>query len=48
MNPIDPTPGPPPPCGIEKVLCKFKWPTSAPMKPGEVNPSYAFKFAPSM
>ena len=29
-TPIGPTPGPPPPWGIQKVLCKFKWQTSAP------------------
>jgi len=29
-----PMPGPPPPCGMQKVLCKFKWHTSAPMSPG--------------
>ena len=27
---------PPPPCGMAKVLCRFIWLTSAPMKPGEV------------
>ena len=29
-----PTPGPPPPCGIAKVLCRFKCETSAPNLPG--------------
>ena len=33
-TPIGPTPGPPPPCGMQNVLCRFKWQTSAPMKPG--------------
>jgi hypothetical protein len=28
---IGPTPGPPPPCGIANVLCKFRWQTSAPL-----------------
>ena len=39
LNPIEPTPGPPPPWGIENVLCKFKCPTSAPISPGAVSPS---------
>jgi len=30
LTAIGPNPGPPPPCGIENVLCKFKWQTSAP------------------
>ena len=34
-TPIGPTPGPPPPCGMQNVLCRFKWQTSAPMKPGD-------------
>jgi len=43
-----PTPGPPPPCGMQNVLCRFRWQTSAPMNPGEVRPTCAFMFAPSM
>jgi hypothetical protein len=27
---IGPMPGPPPPCGMQKVLCRFTWQTSAP------------------
>ena len=27
---IGPIPGPPPPCGMQKVLCRFRWQTSAP------------------
>jgi len=29
-----PTPGPPPPCGMQKVLCRFRWLTSPPNSPG--------------
>ena len=32
-TPIGPIPGPPPPWGMAKVLCKFN-DTSAPIKPG--------------
>lgn len=39
LTPIGPKPGPPPPWGIANVLCKFKWQTSAPKKPGEVKPT---------
>ena len=35
-TPIGPMPGPPPPCGMQKVLCRLRWHTSAPMRPGEV------------
>ena len=35
---MGPTPGPPPPCGMQKVLCRLRWQTSAPMRPGEVRP----------
>ena len=42
-----PTPGPPPPCGIENVLCKFKCETSPPNFPGCAVPTSAFKLAPS-
>jgi hypothetical protein len=27
-----PTPGPPPPWGMQKVLCKLRWHTSAPAR----------------
>ncbi|CSI75435.1 Uncharacterised protein [Vibrio cholerae] len=47
FTPIGPMPGPPPPCGIQKVLCKFRCDTSEPIKPGEVSPTCAFMFAPS-
>ena len=47
-TPIGPMPGPPPPCGIQKVLCRFKWHTSAPIRAGDVNPTCAFMFAPSI
>lgn len=45
---MGPRPGPPPPCGMLKVLWRFRWHTSAPMMPGLVRPSWAFMFAPSM
>ena len=31
FTPIGPMPGPPPPWGMQKVLCRFRWHTSAPM-----------------
>ena len=39
FTPIGPMPGPPPPCGMQNVLCRFKWQTSAPMWPGDVRPT---------
>ena len=45
---IGPMPGPPPPCGIANVLCRFRWQTSAPIAAGLVRPTCAFMFAPSM
>ena len=42
-----PTPGPPPPCGMQKVLCRFRWLTSPPNSPGAATPTSAFMFAPS-
>ncbi len=48
FRPIGPMPGPPPPCGMAKVLCRFMWLTSAPMWPGEVRPTCALRLAPSM
>ncbi len=38
-RPIGPTPGPPPPCGMQKVLCKLRWQTSAPISPGLTSPT---------
>ena len=37
-TPIGPMPGPPPPCGIANVLCRFRWQTSAPIAAGLVRP----------
>ena len=31
---IGPMPGPPPPWGMQKVLCRLRWQTSAPISPG--------------
>ena len=45
---IGPIPGPPPPWGMQKVLCKLIWHTSGPKVPGLAIPTKAFKFAPSM
>src|SRR5207237_7745224 len=42
-----PTPGPPPPCGMQNVLCRFRCDTSAPNRPGLANPSSALRLAPS-
>ena len=47
-TPIGPMPGPPPPWGMQKVLCRFRWQTSAPMSPGRQRPTWAFMLAPSM
>ncbi len=47
-TPIGPIPGPPPPCGMQKVLWRFRWQTSAPMSPGRQSPTCAFMLAPSM
>ena len=30
--------GPPPPCGMQNVLCRLRWQTSAPMSPGPAEP----------
>src|SRR6266545_7014747 len=46
-TPIGPTPGPPPPCGMQKVLCRFRCDTSAPNSPGLAYPSRALRLAPS-
>src|SRR5687767_4221033 len=42
-----PTPGPPPPWGMQNVLCRFRWDTSAPNHPGLASPTRAFRLAPS-
>ena len=47
LTPIGPIPGPPPPCGMQKVLCRFKWLTSEPISPGFDIPTIALRFAPS-
>jgi hypothetical protein len=39
FTPIGPIPGPPPPCGIQNVLCKFKWQTSKPISEGLHKPT---------
>jgi hypothetical protein len=41
------TPGPPPPCGMQNVLCRFRCDTSAPSHPGRARPTSALRFAPS-
>ena len=43
LTPMGPIPGPPPPCGMQKVLCRFRWHTSAPMCPGEVKPTCKYR-----
>mmetsp|Transcript_20572 Transcript_20572/g.55435 ORF Transcript_20572/g.55435 Transcript_20572/m.55435 type:complete len:246 (+) Transcript_20572:1016-1753(+) len=48
LTPIGPTPGPPPPCGMQKVLWRLRWHTSAPKSPGRQRPTCAFMLAPSM
>src|SRR5882762_9641063 len=42
-----PTPGPPPPCGMQKVLCRLRCETSAPKDPGRARPTRALRLAPS-
>ncbi|MOA44304.1 hypothetical protein D3C78_1665630 [compost metagenome] len=46
--PIGPIPGPPPPWGMQKVLCRFMCETSAPMSAGRARPTWALRLAPSM
>ncbi len=46
-TPTGPAPAPPPPCGIENVLCRLRCMRSKPMSPGRVLPISAFAFAPS-
>src|SRR5687768_7082213 len=43
-----PTPGPPPPCGMQKVLCRLRCDTSEPHLPGLATPTSAFMLAPSV
>ena len=45
---MGPIPGPPPPCGMQNVLCRLRWQTSGPKSPGRQRPTWAFMFAPSM
>jgi len=47
IDELGPAPGPPPPCGWLKDLCRFRWTMSKPMSPGRVRPMIAFRFAPS-
>ena len=42
-----PTPGPPPPCGMQNVLCRLRCETSPPKSPNRAKPSSALRFAPS-
>ena len=42
-----PTPGPPPPCGMQNVLCRLRCDTSAPNCPGLARPTSALRLAPS-
>src|SRR3954447_23225245 len=42
-----PTPGPPPPWGMQNVLWRLRWLTSAPNRPGWATPTRALRFAPS-
>src|SRR3546814_19341864 len=40
-----PTPGPPPPCGMQNVLCRLRCDPSPPNSPGLASPSRALKLA---
>ena len=42
-----PTPGPPPPWGMQNVLWRLRWLTSAPKRPGLASPTRALRLAPS-
>ena len=44
---IGPAPGPPPPCGCVKDLCRLKCTMSKPMSPGRQMPMIALRLAPS-
>lgn len=39
FTPIGPMPGPPPPWGMQNVLWRLRWQTSAPIQPGLVSPT---------
>ena len=43
-----PTPGPPPPCGMQNVLCRLRCETSPPTSPNRPKPTRALRLAPSM
>src|SRR5690606_20773896 len=43
-----PTPGPPPPCGMQNVLCRLRCDTSEPHAPGLASPTIALRLAPSV
>src|SRR2546426_9226439 len=45
---IGPIPGPPPPCGMQNVLWRFRWHTSAPMSAGRQRPTLAVLVAASL
>ena len=47
LAPYLPAPGPPPPCGVENVWCRFRCITSKPMSPKRARPRKAFWLAPS-
>src|SRR5689334_9729823 len=46
-TPIGPTPGPPPPCGMQNVLWRLRWLTSEPKRPGLASPTMALRLAPA-
>ena len=47
LAPFGPLPGPPPPCGVEKVLWRLMCIASMPRSPGLTLPTMALKLAPS-
>ena len=47
LSTTGPAPGPPPPCGVEKVLCRLMCMASTPRSPGRTRPTMALKLAPS-
>src|SRR5918995_1383941 len=42
-----PTPGPPPPWGMQNVLWRLRWLTAPPNQPGRATPTKALRVAPS-
>src|SRR3954452_21464082 len=46
-TPMGPTPGPPPPWGMQNVLWRLRWLTSEPNRPGCASPTSALRLAPS-